>query len=298
MPNQINRLFTLGIVLPVIIVLAGCRSNTNSLAPNSLNVFGQYHVRSLSATLQCLSIHSDEQQARLQLMRCRVPTFGTDHQLISLEQVEPGIYAIHWVNHGGGSGYCLGNASAGPEAPLEQNPCTGSRNQQWEFRRFGEGYEIKNRDTQLCMDDFQDFANDGARVNQDNCNNANKQRWAFIAMNNSPDPIPINTPPPTPPPAPTTKRICINTPVDPGWIITDFQKEGPPENCRPDKGFKVWVLERFADRPLNTVIDACKGPVPEQTMWKQEDETFIKERCGFKPPQPQKPNTMRIRRFK
>jgi len=87
-----------------------------------------YYIKGQSSQ-KCLWIHNNEQMARLELMGCG-SSLDKEHEIVRLKEVSENIYTIQWAHH---NNYCLENASDGNEAPLQQNPCTGSENQRWEL---------------------------------------------------------------------------------------------------------------------------------------------------------------------
>lgn len=82
------------------------------------------------------------------------------------------------------SGLCLtvpvGSTAAGTQ--LVQQPCNGSAAQLWRVNRFGNGFNVVNQATGLCVDS-QIGKNPGGGIVQSDCNGTAQQTWSAKAHN-------------------------------------------------------------------------------------------------------------------
>lgn len=93
--------------------------------------------------------------------------------------------------------------------------------------------------------------------------------------------------------------ICQGGAIPQGWVLVDDVRDpGQCEGANPTvlRGYNVWVIERFDDRMVGTVIDICAAtPTPEG--WALVDVYRAKELCGH-PDAPLTVNVKRIRRIR
>lgn len=93
--------------------------------------------------------------------------------------------------------------------------------------------------------------------------------------------------------------ICRGGSVPEGWVLVDDVRD--PSQCdgrnpASVRLFNVWVIERFDDRMVGTVIDICAAtPIPEG--WVLVDIFRAKELCGH-PDGPLVVNVKRIRKVR
>ena len=93
--------------------------------------------------------------------------------------------------------------------------------------------------------------------------------------------------------------ICRGGAIPPGWVLVDDVRD--PDQCEGSNPtalrlYNVWVIERFDDRMVGTVIDICAAtPIPDG--WALVDVYRAKELCGH-PDAPLTVNVKRIRRIR
>ena len=93
--------------------------------------------------------------------------------------------------------------------------------------------------------------------------------------------------------------ICRGGAIPPGWVLVDDVRDpGQCEGSNPSalRLYNVWVIERFDDRMVGTIIDICAAtPIPEG--WALVDVYRAKELCGH-PDSALTVNVKRIRRIR
>ena len=93
--------------------------------------------------------------------------------------------------------------------------------------------------------------------------------------------------------------ICRGGSIPQGWVLVDDVRD--PSQCEGSNPsslrlYNVWVIERFDDRMVGTVIDVCAAtPTPEG--WVLVDVYRAKELCGH-PEGALVVNVKRIRRVR
>ena len=93
--------------------------------------------------------------------------------------------------------------------------------------------------------------------------------------------------------------ICRGGRIPEGWVLVDDVRDRSQcDGSKPSvlRLYNVWVLERFDDRMVGTVIDVCAAtPIPEG--WELVDVFRAKELCGH-PDDALMVNVKRIRRIR
>lgn len=93
--------------------------------------------------------------------------------------------------------------------------------------------------------------------------------------------------------------ICRGGRIPDGWVLVDDVRD--PSQCEGSNPsalrlYNVWVIERYDDRMVGTVIDICAAtPTPEG--WELVDVYRAKELCGH-PDSALVVNVKRIRRIR
>ena len=91
--------------------------------------------------------------------------------------------------------------------------------------------------------------------------------------------------------------VCRGAAIPDGWILVDGVRD--LESCSGDNPavlrlYNVWVIERFADRPVGTEIEVCAA-APTPAGWEVVDLYRRREACG-QPDDAFHVNVKRIRR--
>jgi hypothetical protein len=95
----------------------------------------------------------------------------------------------------------------------------------------------------------------------------------------------------------TTRTICRGAAIPTGWLLVNDARD--PRSCGGDNpaalsAFNVWVIQRYDDRPVNTVLEVCAmAPTPDG--WALVDIYRRNDRCG-RAPDAFQVNVKRIRR--
>ena len=93
--------------------------------------------------------------------------------------------------------------------------------------------------------------------------------------------------------------ICRGGTIPAGWVLVDDVRD--PSQCEGSNPsalrlYNVWVIERYDDRMVGTVIDVCAAvPIPDG--WVLVDLYRAKELCGH-PDAAHTVNVKRIRRVR
>ncbi len=93
--------------------------------------------------------------------------------------------------------------------------------------------------------------------------------------------------------------ICRGGAIPEGWVLVDDVRD--PSQCEGSNPsalrlYNVWVIERYDDRMVGTVIDICAAtPIPDG--WALVDVYRAKELCGH-PDAALTVNVKRIRRIR
>lgn len=93
--------------------------------------------------------------------------------------------------------------------------------------------------------------------------------------------------------------VCRGATVPEGWILVDGVRDRG--SCSGDnpavlRTYNVWVIERFADRPVGTEIEVCAA-APTPSGWDLVDLYRRREICG-QPEDAFDTNVKRIRRVR
>ena len=93
--------------------------------------------------------------------------------------------------------------------------------------------------------------------------------------------------------------ICRGGSIPEGWVLVDDVRDPAQcEGANPSalRLYNVWVIERFDDRMVGTIIDICAAtPIPDG--WALVDVYRAKELCGH-PDAALTVNVKRIRRIR
>ena len=91
--------------------------------------------------------------------------------------------------------------------------------------------------------------------------------------------------------------ICRGAAVPAGWVlVNDIRDRTTCGGSNPAvlNAYNVWVIERYVERPVDSVIDVCAG-VPTPAGWVLVDVYRSRDMCGH-PTGPFDVNVKRIRR--
>jgi hypothetical protein len=152
-----------------------------------------YQLSSGVSSSKCIDVQGDSAAAEATFVvnDCSSPT-GEVFQLKSVSG-SSGYEVVMQT-----TGLCMGvqGASTGYSIPIDQETCSGAKNQIWSLNAYESSYELVNANSNMCLDLNNGNVTDGNNLKQYGCfslgSNPN-QLWTFVAVSGGATPTPTPT---------------------------------------------------------------------------------------------------------